>query len=374
MRDQGNAAPELTVVVPTFEEVGNVEKLLQALDSALVGIDWEVIIVDDDSQDGTPELVHKIARKDGRVRLIQRFNQKGLSSACIEGMLSTSADYVAVMDGDLQHDETLLPKMVDLLRGGDVDIVVGSRYTEGGGIGEWKKSRVKISSFATRLSRFVLKADLSDPMSGFFMMRHDAMLASVGGASGIGFKILLDLFSSSPKPLRYKELPFHFRQRNAGESKLDSIVVWEYMMLLLDKMFGKTVPIRFIAFSLIGGFGVLVHLAALSVVYQFMGFSFFTGQATATLIAMTSNFFLNNMLTYRDMRLTGWGLLRGWVSFSIACSVGALANIGIADFLFEQNTFWVTSAVAGVLVGAVWNYAVTAVYTWRKPRSTRSKK
>lgn len=363
-----NAAIELSVVIPTFNENKNVAEVVNRVNSCLKGVAWEIIFVDDDSPDGTADCVRQMARINHRVRVIHRLRRRGLSSACVEGMLASSAPYVAVMDADLQHDETLLSKMLDVIRQGGTDIVVGSRYIYGGGIGKWKASRARASLLAARLSRFILKADLGDPMSGFFMMTHEAMLKTVRGLSEIGFKILVDLFASSPEPLRFREVPYEFRERHAGESKLDSAVAWEYVMLLLDKLIGHIVPIRFITFSLIGGLGVFLHLFVLTIFYQGMTTNFILGQSVATVVAMTSNFLLNNILTYRDMRLRGWGLLHGWISFCLACSVGAVANIGIATYLFEMDTFWVLSALAGVMIGAVWNYAVTAVYTWRMPR------
>jgi dolichol-phosphate mannosyltransferase len=310
-----------------------------------------------------------MAQADRRVRCVQRIGRRGLSTACIEGMLASSAPFVAVIDADHQHDEQLLPRMFELINGEALDVVVGSRYVESGGIGAWDESRAAFSRIATRLSRLVLKADLQDPMSGFFMIRHDAFVACLrAGVSGVGFKILLDLFATSPTPLRYRELPYQFRNRVSGESKLDSNVAWEYFIMLLDKFTGGAVPIRFIAFSLVGGLGLIVHLIVLSTLFKGTGTSFLWAQAAATMIAMTSNYVLNNVLTYRDLRLRGWGFVRGWFSFVLACSVGAIANIGIADYLFHKDSFWVSSAIAGVLVGAVWNYAVTAVYTWKTPK------
>jgi len=359
---------ELSIIVPTFNEVGNITELVKRVDSCLQGVSWELIFVDDNSPDGTAERVRQVALLDQRVRCMLRIGRRGLSSACIEGMLSTSAPYIAVMDADLQHDETLLRTMLETLRQGNTDIVVGSRYIAGGGVGPLEKSRTRYSRIATRLSRLALKAELNDPMSGFFMIRYDTMLRCVhAGLTNIGFKILLDLFASSPEPLRFQEVPYHFRDRFSGVSKLDTMVAWEYLMLLVDKLTGHTVPVRFITFSLIGGFGVIVHLFILSLLYRGFHTSFIIGQAAATLVAMTSNFALNNVLTYRDVRLKGWNLLRGWMLFVLICSIGAVANVGIASFLFERRTYWITSALAGVLVGAVWNYAVTAVYTWRKP-------
>jgi dolichol-phosphate mannosyltransferase len=362
---------DLSIVIPTFKEVENINELIRRVSSSLKGIRWEMIFVDDDSPDGTSQEVRRIGRMDPRIRCIQRIGRRGLSSACLEGMLASSAQYVAVMDADLQHDEALLASMLETMRHENLDLVVGSRYIQGGSIGQWAESRAVISRLATKLSRLVLKGELSDPMSGFFMIKHSVMLSCVKNrVSGIGFKILLDLFSSSPEPLRYKELPYDFRARFAGDSKLDTTVAWEYFMMLLDKLFGRVVPIRFIAFALVGGVGVFVHLAVLSVLFKGYSIPFIWSQIAATVVALTSNYVLNNFLTYRDMRLKGWRLVRGWLSFAVASSVGALANVGIADYLFERDhQFWVVSAVAGIVVGAVWNYAVTAVYTWGSRRS-----
>jgi dolichol-phosphate mannosyltransferase len=288
-------------------------------------------------------------------------------------MLASSAPYLAVMDADLQHDERILPELLAAVRDGGLDLAVGSRYVSGGGMGDWARDRQLISRLATRLARLVLKADLRDPMSGFFLLRRELLDEVARDLSSIGFKILVDIFASARRPLRFREIPYTFRTRHAGESKLDGMVAWEYVMMLLDKSLGRYIPIRFIPFAFIGGIGVFVHMAVLWVVFLAMGRSFVAGQTAATLVAMTTNFLMNNMLTYRDRRLRGWGLLRGWVSFTLACSVGAVANVGIATYLFESEAAghlgWVLSAMAGIIVGAVWNYAVTSVYTWSKPKA-----
>ena len=358
------AGVELAIIVPTFNEAANIPALVQRLDDCLDGIRWELIVVDDDSPDGTAGVVRDLAQADARVRCIQRLGRRGLSSACIEGMLATAAPCLAVMDGDLQHDETLLPQMLATLRAEDLDVVVGSRYVAGGGSDGLGQRREGLSRIATQLSRPLIPAELQDPMSGFFMLRREVLEDAVRRLSGIGFKILLDLFASSERPLRFRELPYRFRGRAAGESKLDAQALWDYGMLLLDKLFGRFVPVRFVSFMLVGGLGVFVHMAVLTLLFQGLGQRFVFSQAAATLVAMTANFTLNNLITYRDVRLSGWGWLRGWLSFTIACSIGAVANVGIADFLFERDTAWVLAGIAGILVGAVWNYVITLVYTW----------
>ncbi|HKW55299.1 MAG TPA: glycosyltransferase family 2 protein [Stellaceae bacterium] len=358
-------APELTVVVPTLNERGNIEPFLELIDSALAGIAWEAIFVDDDSRDGTAEVVRTIALRDPRVRCLQRIGRRGLSTACIEGVLASAAPFVAIMDADLQHDERLLPRMLDTLKREPYDLVVGSRYVAGGGLGQWDKSRAQISGLATRLSRIVCKADIADPMSGFFMMRRGIFEDAMRDLSGHGFKILLDLLASSPQPVQFKELPYEFRQRRHGESKLDTMVAWEFGMLLADKLVGHLVPVRFALFAFIGLLGLGVHLLVLRSVLGLPDLSFAAAQGVATVVAMTSNFFLNNLFTYRDQRLKGWRLLRGLVSFYLICSVGAIGNVGIAAYIFAVDNVWWLAGIAGAVVGSVWNYAVSAVFTWR---------
>ncbi|HEV8015284.1 MAG TPA: glycosyltransferase family 2 protein [Stellaceae bacterium] len=358
--------PELTIVVPTFNERGNIVPLIERLDTVLAGIAWEAIFVDDDSPDGTAEAVRGAARRDPRIRCIQRIGRRGLAGACIEGILACSTPFVAVMDADLQHDEAILPQMLEALRRDGCDIVVGSRYAAGGGIaGEWGAHRRRASTLATRLAHLVTKSDIADPMSGFFMMRRMVFERVMRGLSTQGFKILLDILATAETPLRVKEIPFQFRQRLAGESKLDTLVAWEFAMLLADKLFGHIVPVRFALFALIGGLGVVVHMGMLAAGLKQFGLAFVTAQAIAAVTAMTVNFFLNNLFTYADRRLKGWRMLRGLVSFYVICSFGAVANVGVASYLFSEQQVWWVAGIAGIVVGSVWNYAVSSIFTWR---------
>jgi dolichol-phosphate mannosyltransferase len=368
------AGAELTVVIPTYNERGNVREVVRRLHECLEGRSWEVLFVDDDSTDGTAEEVRRIAREDGRVRCIHRIGRRGLSSACIEGMLATAAPLLAVMDGDLQHDETLLPRMLDALENEKLDLVVGSRYVEGGGLGEWNEGRIRISRFAGSLSKVVTRVELTDPMSGFFMLRREVFEAAVRDLSGIGFKILLDIFASSPRKLEFQELPYEFRTRQAGASKLDAEAAWSYLILLLDKLFGNLMPVRLITFLLVGGFGIGVHLAAFTVLFKGLGQGFVASQVVATLVAMVSNFTLNNLLTYRDVRLRGWRWAWGLLTFIVACGMGAIANVSLAAYLFEMKLQWTLSAFSGIVVSTVWNYAVTSLYTWGSPKPGRKRK
>jgi dolichol-phosphate mannosyltransferase len=360
-----NLAPVLTIVVPTLNERDNIKPLLALLDAALPNVNWEVMFVDDDSTDDTAKHIRALALVDPRIRCIQRIGRRGLSTACIEGVLACSAPYVAFMDADLQHDEALLPRMLEILQKEPVDLVIGSRYAAGGGLGAWASTRVQISQMGTKLARLICKQDISDPLSGFFMCRREVFESAVRSLSGQGFKILLDLLASSPRPLRLRELPFEFRSRRHGESKLDMLVIWEYFALLADKLIGHIVPIRFAFFASIGVVGLAIHMSILWSGLKFMALEFGVAQSLATLTAMTSNFFLNNILTYRDQRLRGWRLLQGLFTFYGICGIGATANVGIASYLFNANQRWWVAGVLGVIVGAVWNYAMSSIFTWR---------
>jgi dolichol-phosphate mannosyltransferase len=356
--------PELTIVVPTFNERDNVAPLVRELSDVLTGIEWEVIFVDDDSTDGTSSVVRSVARDDARVRCVQRIGRRGLSSACVEGMLASSSPWIAVMDGDLQHDPAVLPTMLETLRTTDADLVVGSRYVEGGSSGEWSRGRQQISRLATRLGYAVAPAALKDPMSGYFVLSRRLLDEVVHSLSGLGFKILLDIFASAARPIAFREVPFVFRSRRAGDSKLDTQVVWEYLMLLADKLVGRYVPVRFLAFGLVGMLGIAVHLAIVTAAYRGFGTDFVVAQTIATVVAMVSNYTLNNALTYRDRRRRGVRWLTGLLSFLIVCSVGAVANVGVAAYVFDRQSQWVVAALAGILVSAIWNYAVSGTYTW----------
>ena len=368
---------ELAIIVPTFNESRNVPLLGEAVRAALDDIRWEVVFVDDNSPDGTAARARELAQQDPRVRVVHRFDRRGLASACVEGILATSAPFVAVMEGDMQHDETILRTMLARIRQGDVDLVVGSRYVEGGGMGDWNKRRIAMSQFATMLANKLTKTAIGDPMSGFFMLRREAFMASLPGLSSVGFKILLDIAASAPTPLRVAEVPFTFRTRQHGESKLDGLVLWEYLQLLLDKALGHVIPIRLVSFALVGGSGVVVHFLVLSVVLQTLlavfGSAgeerwFAIAQGVATLVATSSNFFLNNILTYSDQRLKGPRLWWGWLTFNLVCGVGLFANVGIARWLYQRHNYLFLSALAGIAVTTVWNYSMSSIFTWRKRR------
>ena len=357
--------PELSIIVPCYNERANVRPLLARLDAALPAIAWEAVFVDDDSPDGTTAEVRAAAAADPRVRCIRRIGRRGLSSAVVEGALSSSAPFVAVIDGDLQHDETRLPDLLAAVRAG-ADIAVGSRHVPGGDAaglaGAW---RHRISTAGTQLAQRLLPVTLHDPMSGYFLLKRPLFEALAPRLTAQGFKILLDLVLSAPGPLRLVEIPCRFREREAGRSKLDVLVLIQFAALLLDKIGHGLVPLRFVGFALVGLVGVAVHLLVLSGARQ-AGADFASAQGMATLAAMLVNFQLNNVITYRDARLRGASLPRGLLVFLLGCGLGAYANIGIARLLYSDHAGWTPAGLAGAAIGLVWNYAISATLVWRE--------
>ncbi len=366
----------LAIVLPTLNERDNLAPLVARLEDALGPDGWEAIFVDDNSPDGTSDAARELSLSDRRVRVIQRIGRRGLASAAIEGMLSTAAPFVAVMDADHQHDPKLLPQMLAALESGEADVAVGSRFVEGGSAeGLSSATRERGSHLANGLARRLTGVDLSDPMSGYFMLPSATLRGTADRLSGIGFKILLDILATADEAYRVKEFPLKFAERASGESKLDRTVVFEYLIGLYDRWLGHIIPTRFALFGTIGAVGVVVHMAVLAVFLESFGGTFRNtvvtpfevGQTIAALVAMTFNFVLNNSLTYADKRLSGAGdLIAGWVKFALTCSVGLLANIGVAAVLVRYDFNEYVAALAGIVIGSVWNFALSSKFVWGK--------
>jgi len=363
---------ELSVVIPTYRERQNVAPLVASLEAALQGVNWEVIFVDDHSPDQTADAIRELALTNPRVRILERIGRRGLSSACIEGMMASPAPCLAVMDADMQHDETILPEMLHLLQSKKVDVVVGSRRTAGGSMGEFAQERVRLSDVGSRVSKLVCHCNVTDPMSGFFLVDSQFFRASVPHLTGAGFKLLVDVLASSPIPPRIAEVPYRFRNRLAGESKLDVNVELEYLFLIVDKIVGRYIPARFALFVAVGSLGLFIHLSILGIFHTFDAAAFELGQVVATLSAMMFNFFLNNLVTFRDRRLKGIALLRGIVIFYAACSMGVLINLSFAHRLFAAGLPWYLAGLSGVAISSFWNYGVNTIVTWRRTRGFES--
>ncbi|WP_051460592.1 glycosyltransferase family 2 protein [Xanthobacter sp. 126] len=355
------AVPRLSVIVPTFNERGNVERMLAGIDGALKGVPYEVIFVDDDSPDGTADTVRQIGERDPRVRCIRRVGRRGLAGACIEGMLAAQAPLVAVIDGDLQHDVNVLRTMLD--RSPDADLVVASRYVDGGSADGLNRRRGAMSRTATGMARRILGIKTSDPMSGCFLIRRALVERLAPALSPNGFKILLDIMTASKEPMRVVEVPMAFAARDEGDSKLDSRTMLDFVTLLIFKVSGGAISPRFVWFSAVGGAGLVLHLLMLKGALL-VGLGFAVAQSIATIGAMTSNFAMNNVFTYRDRRVSGLAMLPALLKFYLICGAGAVANVGVASWVFEGGWRWWLAGVAGSVIGAVWNFAMTSLFVW----------
>ncbi len=358
-------APEVCIIVPTFNERANITILVERLRGVLAACDWEVLFVDDNSPDETAAIVRAIGETDSRIRCIRRIGRRGLAGACLEGMLASQARYLAVIDGDLQHDERLLVAMLDRLRTGSVDVVVASRYLPGGSAAGLSKRRGRVSRWSNALVQRLLGIDLSDPMSGYFMIRRDAFEPLAPSVSSQGFKILLDIMTIKRSRLRAVELPTTFYERQHGESKLDSKIVLDFAALVTARLTNDAVSPRFLMFCLVGLTGLGVHFGILLASLRLASLSFSTAQALATVGAITWNFTLNNAFTYRDKQLTGWRFVAGLLRFQMICAIGAISNVGIATWLYDYDQRWWIAGLAGALIGSVWNFVVSAALVWR---------
>jgi dolichol-phosphate mannosyltransferase len=359
------AAACLSVIVPTFNESGSIEELLRRIACCLEGVHWEILVVDDNSPDGTATLVQQLSQHDPRIHCLKRVGSRGLSSACLDGMALATGRYLAVIDADLQHDETLLPAMLHVMMAGSHDVVIGSRYLDGGSIASWSRCRRVMSSAATWLTCALLDVALSDPMSGFFMIRREVVTLAAGRLSDSGFKLLLDLVVSSPEPLRTAELPYRFSPRLHGSSKLDWRVLWTFAMLLMRQLRGRSFG-GFARFSVIGASGVVVHFAVLDCAQSLLACSFALAQTLAVLVSMTSNFVLNNRLTFPSARLRGKAFFTGLSRFGLLCAIGAIVNVAVADAMAHESSMRLCAAAAGIVAGALCNYTTTSVLVWRR--------
>ena len=355
---------ELSVIVPTYNERGNVAPLVARLEATLAGVAWEAVFVDDDSPDGTAREVKTIAARDPRVRCLRRVNRRGLAGACIEGILGSSAPYVAVIDADLQHDETLLPRMLDSLKSGRSDLVVATRFGAGGSAQAMSPTRESGSRLARRLAWMLGGVALSDPMSGFFAIRRDRFEPLAASLSPDGFKILLDIVMRARGTLRVAEEPYSFGPRVYGKSKLDARVVLEYLGLLLSRASRDAVTPRFLSHALVGIVGLVVQLVAMRVGLA-LGLAFIQAYALGAVVALGASFVVTNLLlTHSDRRLRGFSVIPGLLVFGITSAFGLVAGIGVAAWLYTlRPVWWLAGAVASV-VGTVCSHATSPRLSW----------
>ena len=377
---------KVTIVSPTYNEAENVTRLVHDVGKALSGIDYELLIADDDSPDRTWAVAQELAVRNPRVRVLRRTTDRGLSPAVIEGFLSSSSDYVGVIDADLQHDPAILPQMIAALDAG-AEIAVGSRYVEGGGTGTWNAARRFQSWVATKLAQTFLGVELSDPMSGYFIMRRDDFNRIHKQLDSSGFKILLEIIARLA-PSRLEEVAYTFRTRVAGQSKLSSRVILQYLgQLWRLSSVSRYMSVRFIKFAIVGASGTIINLCAFLSFARLLGVRDWRISALATLFANFTNYLFNNAWTFVDRGHRGWSLLRGYVTYLGLSLVGMSAStLTFAGLTGAYRTYVHTVQPAqesyilalgfqfvAILVGTVFNYELNKRFTWRDKDVSESK-
>ena len=363
------AAPRVSIVLPTYNERGNIEPLLAELLPLKSRFDLEILVVDDDSADGTAELVRQLAHDEPCLRLIRRVGRAGLASAIKEGLLDATGDLVVVMDSDGQHQPSSVLEALTTLQQGDFDLVIGSRFHAQAQIQGLSGRRETGSTWANKLARASLPRyrQLSDYMSGFFALRLDRCLPLIRAVDVNGFKFLYELLAHSRGQLRVCDIPLRFQPRGYGTSKLDVAVLWDFGISILHTLCLRLLPRRAISFGLVGASGFLVQVLVTQLV-MLLGVAFSQALPLAVVAAASSNYLVNNALTFRFQRQQGLALLRGLLKFLLVASLPVLANVGVASAFYSyvsHNTFW--AQLAGIVVVFVWNYAASSRFVWNTP-------
>jgi dolichol-phosphate mannosyltransferase len=357
----------LTVVLPAYNERENVDYLVQALHEADVNHQIKrIIYVDDDSPDLTSEHI-KTSQFPIDVLCIHRIGRQGLSSAVVEGILLADTQYVAVMDADGQHTPHDLMQMLKVaIEEGD-QLVIGSRFKNQATVETHVGLRSLLSKVGNRLANHVLRRKLSDPLTGFFLIERNLFTQVSHQVRGAGFKILVDvIYNLRDKNIKIAETQIQFQQRLHGESKLDSGVMIEFVDQMIGLFIGKIYPEKFIGFLMVGVFGMCVHFTVLYLTLFILTLNFTVAQTVATLIAMVANYILNNLLTFRRNRLKGFEWFKGLLYFILVCSLGAIANVGVAGYIFKLDNIWWLSGLAGIIVGTVFNFTLSKYFVWKK--------
>ena len=357
----------LTIIVPTYNEVDNISIFINKIKEILKNINFQILFVDDNSTDGTIDKVNKFKERYDNIELIVRIGRRGLSGACIEGIQNAKSNYVAIIDCDLQHDERLLLKMLQTFEKDELlDLIIGSRHVEEGDSQKGLSYLRNLGSqYAIRITQKLLKIKINDPMSGFFMAKKSSLVPLLSKLQPNGFKILADILATSKGDLLTKELGYEFKKRNAGYSKMNFSIILELFGLILSHLSFGIISIRFVLFGFVGFSGVIVQLISTYFFFKIVTLSFFYSHLISIFITMTSNFYLNNSLTFKDHSLAGRSFLKGLISFYIVCSIGAFANIAVAEKIFNSIEIWYIASLTGALVGALWNFIFSSLFTWK---------
>ncbi len=361
----------LSIVLPTYNERENIQIVLNKIFQLASDYSLEILIVDDNSTDGTSEIVKSLAKKDSRIRLIRRVGRSGLSSAIKEGLLNATSDIAVVMDADGQHQPVDVFFAVKELIQSKADLVVGSRFLDQARIRGLSERRAIGSNSANTLARISLSnsyQNLTDYMSGCFALNLKTCIPFILKINVNGFKFYYELLSLSKGSLKVEEVPLVFESRFYGQSKLDLSVIWDFIISLLHTLTFRVLPRRAISFGLVGLSGVIVQLISTNTIMYLFFFSFERALPISILVAATSNYLINNALTFRSQRLFGYSLFKGLTKFLLVSSLPVMANIGLATAFYNsvyQNTL--LAQISGICVVFIWNYVASSRFVWNSP-------
>ena len=358
----------ISVIIPTYNEYKNLPKLLDQLLNLETIFEKEIIIVDDNSSDGTQNLARSYSQNDRRIRLISRLGRSGLSSAIKEGCLCASGDLIVIMDADGQHEPNSIINGLKKFNNKNIDIIIGSRFLEESIIKGLSSKRESGSSIANFLARITLHSGykkLTDYMTGFILLKRNSCIKYIEKIDVNGFKFLYELLSLSKGKLTVIEIPLVFGFRKFGQSKLDLAVIWDFLISLIHNFFGRIIPRRAFSFALVGLIGVFVQMFAIYFLLAVTDFDFEKILPVGVILAATSNYIINNILTFRSNKLSGKNFYFGLFKFLLVASLPIIANIGVANLFYNQlssNTFF--AQIAGILVVFIWNYAASSRVVW----------
>ena len=355
--------PALSLVICTLDEHEAIGAVIEGAERALADVPHEIIVVDDSADELTAAAVLACAAGRPGLRLIRRAGERGLAAAAIAGWDAAHGRVLGVMDGDGQHDPASLKALWDQLAADGADVALASRYARRSGGTGLTGFRDRISRIGTFITHLLLGVRVSDPLSGLFLMRRSWFEHVRPRLSGVGFKILVDVIASGSRPPRTAETATRLRPRAGGASKLDVRVMADLAALLVEKSTRGLICARLFLFLAVGLCGVGVHMATLGV-GRIAGAPFWAAQGVAIVVAMTSNFALNNALTFRQARLTGRAAMRGLGLFYASCLAGAVLNEAGAGALHRAGAPWAAAALCGLFAGALCNYLLATRLTW----------
>nr|5MLZ_A Chain A, Dolichol monophosphate mannose synthase [Pyrococcus furiosus DSM 3638]5MM0_A Chain A, Dolichol monophosphate mannose synthase [Pyrococcus furiosus DSM 3638]5MM1_A Chain A, Dolichol monophosphate mannose synthase [Pyrococcus furiosus DSM 3638] len=349
---------KVSVIIPTYNERENLEELFSRIDNALQGLNYEIVVVDDDSPDRTWEKAQELSSK-YPVKVIRRTKEKGLSSAVIRGFKEASGDVFVVMDADLQHPPEVIPKLIEAIKNGS-DIAIGSRYVKGGKVENWPFYRKLISKGAIMVGRIALPKirDIKDPVSGFFALRKEV----VEGVelNPIGFKILMEILIKG-KYSKVVEVPFTFGIRARGESKLKGKTIFEYLRHIYRLMKWEGEIDRIVKFSIVGLSGILVNEGFLWLFVN-LGIPKEIAVIPAVELSILNNFFWNDIWTFKDIRRGS--IFSRLLKFHIAALSGAVVNFIVYWILLFLGIHYLIANLVGIVLSFGVRYVINRHVTW----------